>query len=143
MANDPTVAARVAQKYPLPLPGVYPFWILFPGGTIAQTDVAGEPFELQTYGVICRYIVGKVGDNYEGVNFSKLWVYLPAVINFLGSHRDLIFQEGQDPIEELQPEGITIGTASRFGVFRDDPDHLGFELPIVLTFHVDNPTVYF
>lgn len=137
MRSDIAVAAKTAQKYLLPLPSVYPFWVAYPGGFTIPDD-AGDDYDDQQYTIVLRYIAGSINDNFDGVLLGKLWLYQVAVINMFRQHRSLTYAKNQQDIPELADWMTRISSVSRFGVFRDDVQRLGMEFQLELRFHVED-----
>ena len=129
-------------------PPTYPFLCAYPGGIspAGQRTPAGDSFASDQWGVIVRYIAGKAGDGYLNDQEEKLWVWTQLMLETLRKYPTLNFPldpgdpEGdrQPEIEELAIPYAQVNGVSRFGVFRDDVQHLGFEITITLPFNVDN-----
>lgn len=137
--------ARTVQKYLYPQPSAYPFMCLYPGGAqgLGRNERAGTDYALQTFGVIGRYVIGKVNDQFDGYQMGKLWLYLPMMLNAINEHPDLRASADVSPVAALSPDGGEALEATRLGVFRDDPIHLGFEISITLPFHIEREEIYY
>ncbi len=126
---------QAAQKFLLPVPTAFPCVMLYPGGLTAGD--AGEPYDEQAITVISRFLIGKVQSNLKGENQKLLWLFIPYAVNWFNAHSDLSWKTGQADLW-LIPGGAFVTSVTRNGLFRDDPEHVGFELSHTLKFNIEN-----
>lgn len=131
--GDPLL--KKVQKYLYPLPTAYPHIVIYQGGdgeiTPDSSDMANQSFL-----VVLRYVIGEVGQGYTGELQNRLWTDYPKITNHLYHHNLLNF--GNLPKNgDLRGTGITVGRATKVGVFNDDQKHLAFEFPITIPFSIN------
>ncbi|GAB4527845.1 MAG: hypothetical protein OHK0046_46030 [Anaerolineae bacterium] len=131
-----------AQKNLLPLPTRYPFIIAYQGGFQVQLSDEGDSYQRQEFVVTLRYILARVEEGLNGYYQNRLWVDQVTILNWINDHPTLIFEPGQDDIDELHPDGVFATGGTRLGVFRDDPVHIGVEFSVTLPFHVTRDMVW-
>lgn len=127
-------------------PTTYPFMCGYPGGVspAGQQDSIGDTYRVDRWGVVLRYIAGKIGDSYLGGQEVKLWEWSVLMLETLRRYPSLEFlTDGTTPeIPQLDPRGATVTGVTRFGVFRDDSDHLGFEITLDIPFIIENERIW-
>lgn len=110
-----------------------PFWWLYPG-QIAPEQLA-QDIERQPFEIIARYAMGYVTQGYDGNIGKSLWVNMPKIINFINSHRSLVYLDGQAPVPFLDMSKVRARQLSGFGALQGY-NHLGIEIAISLSFTV-------
>lgn len=138
--QDNDLIAREVVPH-LHVPTAYPSLMAYPGG-LRISDDAGEPYDHQTCTVALRYVIGKVGEQFEGRLLDRLWTIQPAIANHINAHPSLVFVDTQDHIPELRSDQTRCTQVSRLGIIRDDPAHIGMEYSVTLVFHIENEGVW-
>ena len=149
---DSSPAFRKVQTNIYPLGSSYPWAGIYPGGgQLGSNEPSDSDAEQQRFNVVIRIYIGKASEKLDGRLLDALWLYEPLVMNWINQHPDLVFGATQATdmnteysdmsfdfahIAELEPDGVICNVVSRFGVFRDQQDHLGIELAVQLPFNV-------
>lgn len=126
---DPPVKRIIKNLDPtIPDP---PIWLLYPGGT--QPEDLAVHLERQTFLLNMRLVTGLAGQGYKGEVASKLWLWLPTVLNYFRQRKALVYQAGQKPIRYLDVPNVRIRLATPYGVFTSQ-NHYGIEFQLALPF---------
>lgn len=145
--DDGSRLIAITQKSLLPLPTQFPAVIAHQAGIQAATlNSAGAPYQEQVHTVALRYLIGKASEGYHSRLQERLWLDQVRLVNHINAHPHLRFSADTDVfpvIGELAPDGAQARGAGRLGIFRDDPQHIGLEFQITLTFHVEVRRVRF
>lgn len=127
------IATPNIKVYPYIDPNLNPpFWWLYQSGYAR----GGSSLErvIQTWTVTARFVVGYTTQGYDGNTARAMYRALPAAVNYIEAHKRLIYADDLDALPYLRGESVQVEQASSFGAFRDNTNHLGIELGIVLPF---------
>jgi hypothetical protein len=125
-----------AQKYLFPTPTRFPCVCLYPSGITHAP--AGNPQDEVVATVTMRYLIGNIHQGLVGEYQARLWMIIPYVIHWFNTYPNLIWESGQTQIPYLQPDGASVENTTRLGVFRNDDEHVGVEIPLTLRFMTYN-----
>lgn len=117
-----------------------PFWWVYLG--LPQISDYAEDISRQVYEVVGRYVIGYATQGYDGVIQQTVYQAIPQVLNYINSHRRLMFDNADGemayptPPKYLDTSAVRASQASDFGAFKDGTNTVGIEIRVLLPFTI-------
>lgn len=100
-AMEPSVGADAVDYWPYQQETFPYFWNRVE--RMAVTELSGD-IEIHTYAITMALVIAHITQGYEGQNSHEAYRYIPAVLNYFRTHKDLVVdfeQEYSSPPEFL------------------------------------------